>query len=69
MTVKMPAPDQTVLDRRDRIVRALRAIVPGEGVIATEYEMRPYESDALTAYRRCPWWWCCPAPSIRSAAC
>ena len=54
MTVKMPAPDQTVLDRRDRIVRALRAIVPGEGVIATEYEMRPYESDALTAYRQLP---------------
>ena len=54
MTVKMPAPDQTVLDRRDRIVRALRAIVPGEGVIATESEMRPYESDALTAYRQLP---------------
>jgi hypothetical protein len=26
MSVKMPAPDPTVLDRRDRIVRALRAI-------------------------------------------
>src|SRR5580692_1248255 len=54
MSVRMPAPDQSVLDRRDRIVRALRAIVPGEGVIATEYEMRPYESDALTAYRQLP---------------
>src|ERR1700720_519860 len=54
MSVKMPAPDQTVLDRRDRIVRALRAIVPGEGVIASEAEMRPYESDALTAYRQPP---------------
>jgi len=54
MSVKMPAADQTVLDRRDRIVRALRAIVPGEGVIATETEMRPYESDALTAYRQLP---------------
>src|ERR1700676_5034786 len=54
MSVKMPAPDQTVLDRRDRIVRALRSIVPGEGVIANEIEMRPYESDALTAYRQLP---------------
>src|ERR1700722_12674066 len=54
MAVKMPAPDQTVLDRRDRVVRALRAIVPGEGVIATESEMRPYKSDALTAYRQLP---------------
>ena len=33
---------------------ALRAIVPGEGVIASEREMRPYESDGLTAYRQLP---------------
>jgi glycolate oxidase len=54
MSVKLPVPDQTVLERRGRIVRALRAIVPGEGVISTEAEMRPYESDALTAYRQMP---------------
>ena len=36
------------------IVAALRAIVPGEGVIAAEREMRPYESDGLTAYRQLP---------------
>src|SRR3954471_17346668 len=50
----MPAPDQSVLARRDRIVAGLRAIVPGEGVIAAEREMRPYESDGLTAYRALP---------------
>jgi glycolate oxidase len=50
----MPAPDAAVLARRDRIVAALRAIVPGEGVIAAEREMRPYESDGLTAYRQLP---------------
>src|SRR3954463_11087824 len=50
----MPAPDQSVLARRDRIVAGLRAIVPGEGVIAAEREMRPYESDGLTAYRQLP---------------
>src|SRR5438477_13161179 len=50
----MPAPDRGVLERRDPIVAALRAIVPGEGVIAAEREMRPYESDALTAYRALP---------------
>src|SRR5437879_1239971 len=54
MAVAMPEPDRTVLDRRDRIVAALAAIVPGEGVIATEREMRPYESDGLTAYRALP---------------
>src|SRR5712691_9411153 len=52
--VAMPEPDQGVFDRRDAIVRALRRIVPGEGVIASEREMRPYESDGLTAYRQLP---------------
>ena len=33
---------------------ALRAIVPGEGVIASAREMKPYESDGLTAYRQLP---------------
>src|SRR5712675_278822 len=54
MSVMMPVPDASVLARRDEIVGALRAIVPGEGVIATEPEMRPYESDGLTAYRQLP---------------
>jgi glycolate oxidase len=54
MSVAMPTPDQAVLARRDRIVAALRAIVAGEGVIAGEREMRPYESDGLTAYRQPP---------------
>ena len=54
MSVKMPEPDHAVLARRAEIVAALRAIVPGEGVIAAEREMRPYESDGLTAYRQLP---------------
>ncbi|TMJ41164.1 MAG: FAD-binding protein, partial [Alphaproteobacteria bacterium] len=54
MSVAMPLPDQTVLARRERIVAALRDIVPGEGVIAAEREMRPYETDGLTAYRQLP---------------
>jgi glycolate oxidase len=52
--VTMPIPDETVLARRERIVAALRAIVPGEGVIVSERELRAYESDGLTAYRQLP---------------
>ncbi len=52
--VAMPALDQDVLARRAAIVAALRAIVPGEGVIDTEIGMRPFESDGLTAYRQLP---------------
>ena len=54
MTLRMPEPDGEVLKRRDRIVAALRTIVPGEGVIAAEREMKPFESDGLTAYRQTP---------------
>ncbi len=50
----MPVPDAGVLARRGEIVAALRAIVPGKAVIATEQGMRPYESDGLTAYRQLP---------------
>src|ERR1700741_4137641 len=54
MAVVMPEPDAAVLGRRERIVAALSAIVPGEGGIASERAMRPYESDGLTAYRALP---------------
>ncbi|MEI7805900.1 MAG: FAD-linked oxidase C-terminal domain-containing protein [Hyphomicrobiales bacterium] len=54
MSVQMPALDRAVLGRREQIVAALRRIVPGEGVIAGEREMRPFESDGLTAYKQLP---------------
>tara|TARA_B110001454_G_scaffold173260_1_gene164468 strand:+ start:2606 stop:4087 length:1482 start_codon:yes stop_codon:yes gene_type:complete len=50
----MPEPDADVLARRDAIIAALRRIVPGEGVISEAAELRPYESDGLTAYRQPP---------------
>jgi glycolate oxidase len=54
MSVRMPEVDSAVVARRAKIVAALRQIVPGEGVIAGEREMCPYESDGLTAYRQLP---------------
>jgi glycolate oxidase len=54
MPVAMPAQDSRVLRRRRQIVRTLATIVPGAGVIDTEREMRPYQSDGLTAYRQVP---------------
>src|SRR3954470_5380779 len=52
--MEMPAPDASVIARRDDIAAALRRIVPGEGVIVSEPERRAYESDGLTAYRQTP---------------
>src|ERR1051325_4009597 len=54
MTLQMPEVDSAVLARRDKIVAALRTIVPGEGVIASEREMKPFETDGLTAYHQLP---------------
>ncbi len=54
MAIAMPQIDGEVLRRRETIVADLRAIVPGEGVIAAQAEMVPYESDGLTAYRQPP---------------
>ena len=52
--IAMPEPDRGVLARRAEIVEALRRIVPGEGVIDHEKELRAFESDGLTAYRQPP---------------
>ncbi|HKY94646.1 MAG TPA: FAD-linked oxidase C-terminal domain-containing protein [Kiloniellales bacterium] len=52
--MKMPAPDEAMLARRQEIAARLRAIVPGEGVIDSLEELRAYETDALTAYRQVP---------------
>ncbi len=58
--MEMPTPDQGVMARRAEIAEALSAIVPGEGVITDEDELRPYESDGLTAYRALPLIVCLP---------
>ncbi|MEE9250628.1 MAG: FAD-linked oxidase C-terminal domain-containing protein [Alphaproteobacteria bacterium] len=52
--MRMPEPDKDVIARRSEIVSALRAIVPGEAVIADKDELRAYECDGLTAYRQLP---------------
>ncbi len=54
MSLVMPPPDAAILARRAEIVAAMRAIVPGEGVIDQIEALRPYESDALTAYAQIP---------------
>lgn len=54
MSLCMPEPDAGVLARRREIVAAMRAIVPGEGVIDHPDGLRAYEADGLTAYRQPP---------------
>jgi len=50
----MPAPDKAVIAHRAEIAAALRAIVPGEGVIVDDTALRAYESDGISAYKQKP---------------
>ena len=52
--VKLPAPDRSVIARRDAIVSDLAALIGAEQIIGDEVGRRAFETDALTAYRRMP---------------
>ncbi len=47
-------PKPEVLARREAIVAGLRAVLPDDAVIAEPLLLKPYETDALTAYRQPP---------------
>ncbi len=49
----MPAPDETLLARRDAVIADLTAGLGADRVIASAEELRAYECDGLTAYT-CP---------------
>jgi glycolate oxidase len=68
MSLTMPTPDAATLARRPQIIAAMRAIVPGEGVIDHADELRPFESDALTAYRQVPMLAVLPENTVQVAA-
>ena len=50
----MPKAEGEILAQRKDLLTDLRAIVPGEGVIADEVALRAYESDGLSVYRQVP---------------
>jgi glycolate oxidase len=52
--IAFPVPDESILARRDEIIAGLAKLVAPEALITSADERRPYETDALTAYRRLP---------------
>ncbi|WP_196258858.1 FAD-linked oxidase C-terminal domain-containing protein [Pelagibacterium limicola] len=52
--IAFPAPDNTIIVRRDEIIAGLARLVEPECLVTGDDEMRPFETDALTAYRRMP---------------
>ncbi len=43
------------MSRRETMIRRLREILPDEAILRAPEELKPYECDGLTAYRRRPW--------------
>jgi glycolate oxidase len=52
--IAFPEPEPGILARRDQILAGLAALLPPGSLITDENERRPFETDALTAYRRLP---------------
>jgi len=50
----MPAPEPHILQARASLIAALCDILPASQVISQQAELRPYESDGLTAYAQLP---------------
>ncbi len=54
MSIAFPAPDPSILARRDAILSGLARLVHPEALITSEDERRAFETDGLTAYRKLP---------------
>ena len=53
--VRLPDPDPEILSARDEIIAALKLLIAApDGVIDHPDEIKPYETDALTAYKETP---------------
>lgn len=67
-TITFPVPDSEILARREQIIAGLADLVPPDALLTSEDERRPYESDALTAFRRLPLAVVLPATTIEVSA-
>ncbi|MDR3495839.1 MAG: FAD-linked oxidase C-terminal domain-containing protein [Ancalomicrobiaceae bacterium] len=52
--VQMPVPDAATLAHRDEIIAGLGRILPKSRMVVDERGLKPWESDALTAYAQLP---------------
>ena len=50
----MPKVQQSILSSKDKIIAELRKIINRDNILSHEDEIRPYETDALAAYKQKP---------------
>ena len=53
-SLQMPKVENSILSKRDKIVSDIEKIVKPENVLSHMDEIKPYETDALAAYRQTP---------------
>ena len=53
-SLQMPKVQQSIISNKNKIVTEIGKILKKENILSDEDEIRPYETDALTAYRQKP---------------
>ena len=50
----MPKIDRKLLSKKSEVIKALKKIIPAENILDHEDQLRPFETDALSAYKAKP---------------
>ena len=53
-SLQMPKVDKSIVQKKDKIVSDLQKILKKDNVLFTDDQVRPYETDALSAYKQAP---------------
>ena len=53
-SLQMPKVDSSILSKKDKIVSDIGGIINPKNVLSHPDELRPFETDGLTAYRQMP---------------
>ena len=53
-SLQMPKVEKSIISNKDKIVSDLKKILKDENILSDEDQTRPYETDALSAYRQAP---------------
>ena len=53
-SLQMPKVDSSILSSRDKIISDIEKIIDPKNVLSHQDEIRPYETDALAAYKQAP---------------
>ena len=53
-SLQMPKVEKSIISNKDKIISEIERIVNPENVLSHQDEIKPYETDALSAYRQTP---------------